>query len=79
MSEKQQTEVIIKEAAKKIFLKKGYAGARMQDIADETGYTKALLHYYFRSKEKLFDVIFLEVFSNILFESKNVSFYSYFL
>ena len=34
------------------------AGARMQDIADEAGINKALLHYYFRNKEKLFEVIF---------------------
>jgi len=47
-------------AAKKIFLQKGMAGARMQDIADEAGINKALLHYYFRNKEILFDMIFLE-------------------
>ena len=47
-------------AAKKVFLLKGMAGARMQDIADEAGINKALLHYYFRSKEKLFETIFKE-------------------
>ena len=36
------------------------AGARMQDIADEAGINKALLHYYFRNKEKLFEVIFMD-------------------
>ena len=40
-------------AARKIFTTKGMAGARMQDIADEAGINKALLHYYFRDKEKL--------------------------
>jgi AcrR family transcriptional regulator len=70
MSEKQQTEVIIKEAAKEIFLKKGYAGARMQDIADTAGMNKALLHYYYRSKEKLFDVIFMEIFSGLVSQLK---------
>jgi AcrR family transcriptional regulator len=50
----------ILEAAKKVFIRDGMMGARMQDIADEAGINKALLHYYFRSKEKLFDVIFLE-------------------
>ncbi|MHB1920843.1 MAG: TetR/AcrR family transcriptional regulator [Chitinophagaceae bacterium] len=54
------TEKQILEAAKKIFISKGLAGARMQDIADEAGINKALLHYYFRSKEKLFDRIFEE-------------------
>jgi AcrR family transcriptional regulator len=47
-------------AAKKIFTSKGMAGARMQDIADEAGINKALLHYYFRDKDKLFELIFLE-------------------
>ena len=56
--EKSAEEKIL-EAAKKVFIKKGMAGARMQDIADESGINKALLHYYFRSKEKLFEVIFL--------------------
>jgi len=39
---------------------KGMAGARMQDIADEAGINKALLHYHFKNKEKLFEVIFME-------------------
>ncbi|MEI7472618.1 MAG: TetR/AcrR family transcriptional regulator [Chitinophagaceae bacterium] len=47
-------------AAKKVFTTHGMAGARMQDIADEAGINKALLHYYFRDKEKLFEVIFME-------------------
>jgi AcrR family transcriptional regulator len=54
------TEEKILRAAKQVFVRKGMAGARMQDIADEAGINKALLHYYFRSKEKLFEVIFLE-------------------
>src|SRR6476660_2348313 len=53
-------------AARKVFVKKGMAGARMQDIADEAGINKALLHYYFRSKEKLFEVIFQEVAAELL-------------
>jgi AcrR family transcriptional regulator len=47
-------------AAKKVFLLKGMSGARMQDIADEAGINKALVHYYFRNKEKLFETIFKE-------------------
>ena len=57
----QNTEEKILEAAKKVFLKEGMAGARMQDIADEAGINKAMLHYYFRSKEKLFEKIFTEL------------------
>jgi TetR/AcrR family transcriptional regulator len=55
------TEQKILEAAKNIFLAKGLDGARMQDIADEAGINKAMLHYYFRSKDKLFEQIFTEV------------------
>ncbi len=54
------TEERIKEAAKKVFVQKGYSGARMQDIANEAKINKALLHYYFRSKDQLFELIFME-------------------
>lgn len=52
------TEEKILNAAKKVFISKGMAGARMQDIADEAGINKAMLHYYFRNKEQLFETIF---------------------
>ena len=51
------TENQILEAAKKIFVQKGFAGARMQEIADEAKINKSMLHYYFRSKELLFEKI----------------------
>src|ERR1700759_4757996 len=60
------TEEKILSAAKKVFLTKGMDGARMQDIADEAGINKALLHYYFRSKDKLFEQIFLDVAGALL-------------
>jgi TetR/AcrR family transcriptional regulator len=50
---KRSTEELILEAAQAVFLEKGLAGARMQEIADRAGINKALLHYYFRSKDKL--------------------------
>ncbi len=56
----------ILEAARKVFTLKGYDGARMQEIADEAGINKALVHYYYRNKEKLFAEIFREAFSTIL-------------
>jgi TetR/AcrR family transcriptional regulator len=52
------TENKILEAARNVFVRKGMSGARMQEIADEAGINKALLHYYYRSKEKLFSAIF---------------------
>lgn len=66
MAEEVNTELQIKEAAKKVFVQKGFTGARMQEIADEAGINKALVHYYFRNKEKLFDVIFQETFDTAL-------------
>jgi TetR/AcrR family transcriptional regulator len=54
------TEEKILAAAKQIFMESGLDGARMQDIADKAGINKALLHYYFRSKDKLFERIFME-------------------
>lgn len=60
------TEEKIVAAARKIFIDKGLAGARMQDIADEAGINKAMLHYYFRSKDKLFDTIFDQVADEFL-------------
>ncbi len=64
MSENQlSTEKRILEAAKTVFHKKGFDGARMQEIADEAGINKALLHYYFRSKENLFDAVFSDAFT----------------
>jgi AcrR family transcriptional regulator len=57
-SKEFSTEQTILQAAKKVFIQKGMEGARMQEIADEAGINKALLHYYFRSKDKLFEAIF---------------------
>ncbi len=50
----------ILEAATKIFREKGREGARMQEIANAAGINKALLHYYFRSKDQLFERVFQE-------------------
>ena len=51
------TEEKIKEAARKLFTQKGFAATRTRDIAEEAGINLALLNYYFRSKQKLFDLI----------------------
>lgn len=56
----KQTEDQIFLAAQRVFQEKGFAGARMQEIADEAEINKSMLHYYYRSKEKLF----LEVFQS---------------
>lgn len=54
------TEMKIKNAARTVFYQKGYAATRTRDIAEAAGINLALLNYYFRSKEKLFEMIMLE-------------------
>lgn len=54
------TEEKIKDAARRLFTQKGYAAIKTRDIAAEAGINMALLHYYFRSKEKLFELIMME-------------------
>lgn len=51
----QDTEQLILKAAEREFLSKGFSGARTTSIAEAAGVTHAMLHYYFRTKAKLFD------------------------
>src|SRR3989339_1449775 len=60
------SEEAILNAAQIVFLRRGFYGTRMQEIADEAGINKALLHYYFRSKDKIFEAIFLGSLKNFL-------------
>jgi len=62
----ETTKEKILEAAEKVFLTKGMDGARMQEIADEAGINKSLLHYYFKDKETLFAAIFREAVKRIV-------------
>jgi len=55
------TENRILHAARTVFIRRGTSGARMQEIAEEAGVNQALLHYYFRSKERLSEAVFSEV------------------
>ncbi|TFH46253.1 MAG: TetR/AcrR family transcriptional regulator, partial [Bacteroidia bacterium] len=52
------TEEKIFNAATAVFEEKGFAAARMKEIADKAGINKALLHYYFHSKDQLFKAVF---------------------
>jgi AcrR family transcriptional regulator len=80
MVKKDTTEEIILKAAEAEFVEKGLQGARMQTIADRAGINKSLLHYYYRSKFKLFEIILSSTLKyfipNILkiFEDENLSF-----
>lgn len=59
----ENTEQQILNAAKNVFQTKGMDGARMQEIADTAGINKAMLHYYYRSKQLLFEAVFKNAFS----------------
>ncbi|MGQ1783717.1 MULTISPECIES: TetR/AcrR family transcriptional regulator [unclassified Saccharicrinis] len=58
-----KTEERILKAAQQIFEAKGMDGARMQEIADKASINKAMLHYYYRSKQLLFEAVFKKAFS----------------
>lgn len=62
MTNKQDkdTEALILQAAEREFLSKGFIGARTTSIAEAAGVTHAMFHYYFRTKEKLFEKIISE-------------------
>src|SRR5881392_1031625 len=59
------TEQRILDAAHAVFIRRGTAGARMQEIAAEAGVNQALLHYYFRSKARLSDAVFQQMASRL--------------
>jgi AcrR family transcriptional regulator len=61
-AEELQTEKLIKEKAKILFFQKGFLNATTQEIADEAGVNRALIHYYFRSREQMLDVLLDETF-----------------
>ena len=66
MSENDKlTEDKIFDAATLVFEEKGMDGARMQDIANKAGINKALLHYYFRTKDRLFETVFQKLAGKI--------------
>lgn len=60
-----ETERRILDAARAVFIRRGTAGARMQEIAAEAGVNQALLHYYYRSKERLAAAVFEQVASRL--------------
>ncbi len=67
MTEKKiSTEEHILDVAREVFMLNGYSGTSMQMIADKAGINKSLLHYYYRSKEKLFRKIFEKVFGQFI-------------
>ena len=61
-----KTEKKILVSAAELFHKKGYDGTRMQEIADKAKINKGLLHYYFKSKDSLFETVFSNTFRKVL-------------
>lgn len=66
MAEYSDSERALISAALEEFSRHGRQGARMQEIADRAGLNKALLHYYFRSKDRLYEEVFRYVYSQFL-------------
>jgi len=64
-NEKKRAEEKIIEVAEEVFIKEGFNGTRMQSIADKAGLNKALLHYYYRSKQKLFYAVLKRLAPNL--------------
>lgn len=64
LSTEMESRII--EAATTVFVKWGRKASSMQLIADEAGINRTLLNYYFRSKDKLFNIVFESVFSDLI-------------
>lgn len=78
-TKEKPTEELILDAAMKVFTRKGFAAARTEDIAKEAGINRALLHYYYRDKQTMFNLIFETRFKEffkglfVIFDSDNIS------
>ena len=69
---KQSTEDKIIDAARELFYRKGYEGVTVRDIANKAEVNLALLHYYFRTKDKIFEIVFKDAFG-LLFRKLNIA------
>lgn len=73
------TEERILNGAMKVFTRRGFAAARMEDIAKEAGINRTLLHYYYRDKQTMFNLIFETRFKEffkglfIIFDADNIT------
>lgn len=74
LDSRTDTEKRIFEAAKRVFVRKGMEGASMQDIATEAKISRTSLHYYFRSKTKLFAAVLDDLFARFLPQVEKIIF-----
>lgn len=66
MPENTETEQLIIETARQIFIEKGYAETSMSDIAARVGMNRPALHYYFRTKDRMFEAVFADIVHSFL-------------
>lgn len=66
MPENTETERLIIEAARQLFVEKGYAETSMSDIAARAGMNRPALHYYFRTKDRMFEAVFADIVHSFL-------------
>lgn len=74
MANEKDIQKDILKAATKVFIAKGKSGARMQEIADEAGVNKMLLHYYFKSKELLFEEVLKNTLTDLYYSVVEISY-----
>lgn len=81
LKDEKTTEEKILDAASMVFTKKGFAATRTEEIARQAGMNRALLHYYYRDKQTIFNIIFETQFSEffkglfVIFDAGNISFF----
>jgi AcrR family transcriptional regulator len=71
MAAKQDTEQVILDAAREVFVRLG-PQARMQDVAEEADITQSLLHYYFRRRDDLYRAVFEAELKRVMPEKAEV-------
>jgi AcrR family transcriptional regulator len=74
MAKDKTTEEKIKASAKEIFMKKGFSATKTRDIADLAGINLALVNYYFRSKENLYQLIMMETMQDFFSQMRSFVF-----
>jgi TetR/AcrR family transcriptional regulator len=65
VQEATETENLIKETAKRVFFSNGHINASTKEIAKEAGVNRALIHYYFRSRDFLFNMVLEEAMRSV--------------
>ena len=65
-----ETKII--NVAKSLFIEKGFAETHMSDIAEKVGITRPALHYYFRTKDKIFQVVFATIIQSVIPKVKDI-------